>query len=138
MGSITSRLVDASARRPSGWVGRRTYGGQRGARKRHLPDFDRLLEWLGPLEGDRCLEIGPGGGALLARVLEAGATTAAGLDCSGDMLALSMARNSEALAREQLQLKLGDAEQIPWPDQTFNAAYAANVFVFIERPSPSC
>ncbi len=67
-------------------------------------------------------------------MLAAGATSAAGLDHSPDMLALSMERNREAVATEALHLKLGDATRIPWPDRTFTAALAANMFFFVEEP----
>jgi len=93
------------------------------------------MNWLGPLDGDRCLEIGCGGGVLLERVLAAGASSAAGLDHSPDMLASSMARNAEALATDRLALKLGDASAIPWADQSFDAVFTANMFFYIEDPA---
>ena len=71
---------------------------------------------------------------LLQRILAAGGT-AAGLDHSPDMLALCMARNQEAVAGERLQLKLGDAGEIPWPDESFTAAVAAIVFFFLYDPT---
>ena len=124
-------LVDVSARRPSGWIGRRIY---RGGPKAHEASFQAVMDWLGPLQGDRCLEIGCGSGALLQRVLAAGAAGAAGLDHSPDMLALAMERNRQAIADERLHLKLGDAARIPWPDRSFDAALSANMFFFVEEP----
>jgi ubiquinone/menaquinone biosynthesis C-methylase UbiE len=126
---IRDRYLDAVHRRPAGLPGRLQYGGERGAPKDHEADFARVLEWLGPLEGDRCLELGCGGGAMLERVLAAGAASAAALDHSPDMLALAMARNLVPV-----ELKLGDATQIPWPDASFTAAYAVNMFFFLDRP----
>ena len=111
-------LVDVSARRPAGWIGRRIY---RTGPKAHEASFAAVLDWLGPLRGDRCLEVGCGPGVLLERVLAAGAKSAAGLDHSSDMLALAIERNREAIARERLHLKLGDAADIPWPDLAFDA-----------------
>jgi ubiquinone/menaquinone biosynthesis C-methylase UbiE len=81
------------------------------------------------------LEIGCGGGRLLERVLESGASYAAGLDHSPDMLALSMRRNRDALADDALRLKLGDAARIPWPDDSFDVVLTANVFFFFEQPN---
>jgi SAM-dependent methyltransferase len=127
-------LVDAPARRPSGWIGRHRFGGGRGAPRDHEPTFDRVLEWAGPLEGERCLDVGCGGGRLLERVLAAGAARAAGLDHSPDMLALTRRRNHEAVARGVLDLELGDAAALPWPDGTFSVALCANVFFFLDRP----
>lgn len=102
--------------------------------KAHEASFTVLLEWLGPLQGDRCLEIGCGPGVLLDRVLAADAKSAAGLDHSPDMLALSMERNREALASDRLHLKLGDAAHIPWPDHAFDAILSANMFFFVYEP----
>jgi ubiquinone/menaquinone biosynthesis C-methylase UbiE len=89
---------------------------------------------LGSVEGHRCLEIGCGGGGLIERLLSQKAACVAALDHSPDMLALAMAHNQRAVADERLQLKLGDAAEIPWPDQTFDAAVSANMFFFIEEP----
>jgi ubiquinone/menaquinone biosynthesis C-methylase UbiE len=128
---LGDRLVDVSARRPSGWLGRHHYRNP----LKHELSFVRVMEWLGPVKGNQCLEIGCGGGVLLERVLAAGASRAAGLDHSPDMLALSMARNAEALADERLSLKIGDASAIPWADRSFDAALAANMFFFIAQPA---
>lgn len=106
----------------------------RGGPKAHEASFAAVLDRLGPLQGDRCLEVGCGSGVLLERVLSAGAKSAAGLDHSPDMLALTMKRNSEAIARDRLHLKLGDAARIPWPDQAFDAVLSANMFFFVDDP----
>jgi ubiquinone/menaquinone biosynthesis C-methylase UbiE len=128
---LRDRLIDVTARRPTGLVGRRIYRQPAG----HEASFVQVMNWLGPLDGDRCLEIGCGGGVLLERALAAGASSAAGLDHSPDMLALSMARNAEALATDRLALKLGDASAIPWAGQSFDAVYTANMFFYIKDPA---
>jgi ubiquinone/menaquinone biosynthesis C-methylase UbiE len=130
-GSLGQRLVDGLARRPGGVIGRLAY---RDGPNAHEPSFQAILDALGPLNGQRVLEIGCGPGVLLERVLAAGATSAAGLDHSPDMLTLCMARNRDALAQERLQLKLGDAAAIPWPDESFTAAISANMFFFVYDP----
>ena len=71
---------------------------------------------------------------LLERFLARGAASVAGLDHSPDMLELCRRRNAQAVADGRLELKLGDAETIPWPDETFSVAVSANVFFFFERP----
>jgi ubiquinone/menaquinone biosynthesis C-methylase UbiE len=128
---LKDRFVDVTARRPTGFLGRSMYRQPVG----HEPSFVQVMKWLGPLNGDRCLEIGCGGGVLLERVLTAGAGSVAGLDHSPDMLALSMKRNAEALATERLALKLGDASSIPWADQSFDAVFTANMFFYVEDPA---
>jgi len=131
-GRLGQRLVDGLARRPGGMVGRLAY---RDGPKAHEPSFRAILDALGPLEGERILEIGCGPGVLLQRVLAGGATAAGGLDHSPDMLALCMERNADAIAQERLRLKLGDAAMIPWPDESFTAAISANMFFFVYDPS---
>jgi SAM-dependent methyltransferase len=131
---LADRLIDATARRPSGWVARKTYGGPLGAPKGHEAVFDQVLDLAGSLAGARCLEVGCGGGRLLERALAAGAASAAGLDHSPDMLALSRERNHEAVERGALDLKLGDAAQLPWPDGAFTVVLSANTFFFFDRP----
>lgn len=133
---LTDRIVDATARRPSGWMARKTYGGALGAPKGHEVVFDQMLNAVGPLDDKRSLEIGCGGGRLIERVLAAGATSAAGLDHSADMLALSRERNADALRDGKLDLKEGDASQLPWPDGSFDVVLSANTFFFIEHPEP--
>jgi ubiquinone/menaquinone biosynthesis C-methylase UbiE len=125
------RLIDVTARRPAGLPGRLIYRQPAG----HEASFVQVMEALGPLDGDRCLEIGCGGGVLLERVLAAGARSAAGLDHSADMLALSIARNAEALATDRLAVKLGDASAIPWADQSFDAVFTANMFFYVKDPA---
>jgi ubiquinone/menaquinone biosynthesis C-methylase UbiE len=129
---LGQRLVDGLARRPSGVLGRLAY---RDGPRAHEPSFNAILDVLGPLEGERVLEVGCGPGVLLERVLAGGTTSAAGLDHSPDMLALCMARNREAIAEERLQLKLGDAATIPWPTESFTASISANMFFFIYDPA---
>ncbi len=102
--------------------------------KAHEASFAAVLDALGPVQGEHMLEIGCGPGVLLQRMLAAGAT-AAGFDHSPDMLALCMARNQEAVAGERLQLKLGDAAEIPWAQESFTAAVATNMFFFLYDPA---
>jgi SAM-dependent methyltransferase len=108
---MADRLIDATARRPAGWLARKTYGGTLGAPKGHEAIFDQVLDAAGSLEGARCLDVGCGGGRLLERVLSAGTARAAGLDHSPDMLSLSRERNREAVECGVLELELGDATQ---------------------------
>lgn len=129
--SLAQRLVDGLARRPGGIIGRLAY---RDGPKAHEPSFQAILEALGPLNGERVLEIGCGPGVLLSRMLVAGAASAAGLDHSPDMLALCTVRNRQEVAGERLQLKLGDAASIPWPAESFTVAVSANMFFFLYDP----
>jgi len=130
---LADRVVDLSARRPSGWFARKAYGGTLGAPKGHEEVFDRILALLEPTPDERCLEVGCGGGRLLERLLANG-SSASGLDHSPDMLNLSAARNPLALAESRLELKLADASELPWADDTFTSVISANTFFFLEHP----
>jgi hypothetical protein len=46
---LADRLIDATARRPSGWIARKTYGGPLEAPKGHETVFDEVLDTTGPL-----------------------------------------------------------------------------------------
>jgi SAM-dependent methyltransferase len=130
---LAGKLIDLTARRPHGWIARKTYGGVQGAPKGHEAVFDHILDALGALEDERCLEIGCGGGRLLERVLTAGARAAA-VDHSPDMIDLAGQRNRCAVETGALELKLAEAEQLPWPDAAFSVVLSANTFFFIEQP----
>jgi SAM-dependent methyltransferase len=103
------------------------------ARWAHEEVFDCVLAAAGAIAGECRLEVGCGGGRLLERVLAAGASVA-GVDHSPDILVLSSQRNRRAVEAGELELKLGEAEQLPWPDDTFDVLLSANTFFLIERP----
>jgi SAM-dependent methyltransferase len=128
--SLGERFVDVIARRPSGRLGRRTYGD---APKAHEASFRAVMEWLGPITGEECLEIGFGG-VLVERALAAGATRVAGIDHSPDLVKVARQRNEAAVASGQADPRLGDAGSLPWPEHSFDAAFSSNVFFFIEEP----
>ena len=77
-----------------------------------------LLEELGragaPLTGARALEVGCGSGYFLARLLDYGATHAAGIDLLEERIAVARERHP------RLELVVGDATGLPWPDGSFD------------------
>jgi hypothetical protein len=77
-------LTDRRARRPSGAGAREAYRDP----VPHLPNFGAILDWLAPGPEDRMLEVGCGGGVLLADVLRSGCTAGA-IDHSPTMIALA-------------------------------------------------
>jgi SAM-dependent methyltransferase len=124
------RFIDLTARRPTGDVGVKHYRNP----KEHLKDFRLALRTLQLTANDRYLEIGFGGGQLLASALRV-VKSAAGLDHSPDMLALASERNVKAIVSGRLQLVYGDVHKLPWPDRRFTCAAAVNMFFFVERPA---
>lgn len=124
-----SKMWDAMARIPSGRVGRLMYKNPKG----HIPGFRLVLEKLEIGPDDVFCEVGCGGGALLKMALET-ASRAAGVDLSPDMAALAMEQNQEAVESGRLEVLEGDAENLPWDDESFTCLAAANVFFFLPRP----
>jgi iron complex transport system substrate-binding protein len=61
----------------------------------------------------------------------------AGVDSSEAMLAMASRRNRAALAAGRVDLRLGRAEEIPFADASFDAAYAANSVQFWPGPERS-
>jgi SAM-dependent methyltransferase len=88
--------------------------------------------------GDHVLELGFGHGrtlaALAARVPRG---RAVGVDPSDAMLAMAARRLRGAIAAGRVELRLASAEALPFPDASFDAAYAANSVQFWPGPERS-
>jgi SAM-dependent methyltransferase len=123
------RFLDATARKPSGWLGRCLYR----APKSHYKSFRHALDKLRLTPGDVLLDVCCGGGTLLSQALQT-VRQAAGLDYSPDMVALAKENNPLAVAEGRLEVRLGDACALPWNEATFDAVTNANALVFIEDP----
>ena len=88
---------------------------------------EAVAERLAVGPGERVLEIGYGPGRLIRRLLETTpAARVAGVDPSGVML-LQAGKQTRRYARTgRLELRLGVAENIPWPDASFERAVTVN------------
>lgn len=84
-----------------------------------------LAEVSGAGPGSRVLDVGCGGGELLAFFAGLGAQTA-GLDPAPGMVALARARVPGA------DVRLGEAERLPWPDGRFGLVTSVNALQFAE------
>jgi SAM-dependent methyltransferase len=122
-GAFVDWLTDRVARRPTGSRARTVYGAH------DVHDFARhaILSALSLGPGDDLLELGCGGGQLLAQALECGAR-ATGLDHSEEMVKLARERAPDA------EVVLGSAEELPFPDQSFTAIAMSIVFFFFDGP----
>lgn len=116
-------LTDRVARRPSGSRAREVYGAE------DVHDFARraILDALELNPADHLLELGCGGGLLLRDALRTGAR-ATGLDHSQDMVDLARVRAPGA------RVVLGEADRLPFADDTFTAVAMAVVFFFLDDP----
>lgn len=132
MGKAFNTFVDKTARRPAGRLGKMMYRNPRG----HYQSFHLTLEKLQLNSEDVFLEIGCGGGVLLEMALKT-VKQAKAIDHSPDMVRLAGERNRAALDWGRLEIVQGNAEALPWEDNTFTCAAAANMFFFLENPLPA-
>ncbi len=130
MSTIIDRLVDVTARRPSGILGRRLYRNPRA----HFDSFDATLAALALTPSDRLLEVACGGGTFLERALASGCTAKA-IDYSPDMVALTRERNAAARHGGRLEVLQASAEQLPFADESFTCAAMTNAFFFLADPA---
>jgi SAM-dependent methyltransferase len=116
-------LTDRVARRPAGRRAREVYGA------RDVHDFARraILAALALGPADRLLEIGCGGGLLLCDALTTGATVV-GLDHSTEMVDLAREHAPGA------DVRLGNAERLPFEDASFTAVAMSIVLLFLRDP----
>ena len=123
------RVLDVTARKPSGWLGRLMYGRLSGD-----DEFGRkALQALELQSDDVHLEVGTGGGGLLARALQSVAS-ASGLDHSPDMVAQAQANNAQAVDAGRATIVQGDAQSLPWGGDTFTSGVCVATFLFFEEP----
>jgi ubiquinone/menaquinone biosynthesis C-methylase UbiE len=126
---MLDKFVDMTARRPSGWLGKMMFRNPKG----HYKAFRLTLEKLQLKPDDIFLEIGCGGGVLLNMALES-VTQAKAIDHSSDMVQIARDRNQEAISEGRVEIIHGDAESLPWGDNSFTCATANQMFFFIEEP----
>ena len=94
--------------------------GQHGAFVHELAEG--VLEWLAPQPGERILDLGCGDGQLTQRIAATGASVI-GVDASPDMVAAARARGVKA--------DQGSAEELPYPDRTFEALFSNAVLHWV-------
>lgn len=79
---------------------------------------------------DRILDVGCGTGELLSRLAaKHPGVTLAGLDPVPEMLAMAKAKLSD-----QIDLRVGWANALPWPDASFDVVVSCNMFHYITHP----
>lgn len=100
--------------------------------------YARAVEALAPRPGSRILEIGFGTGRLAELVARAAPdVSVAGVDPTPDMVRRARGRRSARVLGERMDFRQGSADDIPWPDRSFDAAVAAHSFQFWPDPEAS-
>jgi len=94
------------------------------------------LSLLAAQEGDHLLEIGPGTGWALSQIADQVGPSglAVGLDLSPGMLAAAGRRLRKKGLEDQMQLHLGDVSHLPFPDESFDGAFASFVLELLDTP----
>jgi SAM-dependent methyltransferase len=87
------------------------------------PTYEAALDRVGLIPGQRVLDIGCGVGAFLRMVAERGGEPS-GLDASESLVAFASTRLPHA------DLRVGEMEDLPWPDDTFDLVTGFNSFFF--------
>ena len=126
---MLDKFVDRTARKPSGSFARRMYSNPRG----HYKSFRWTLDKLQLNPDDIFLEIGCGGGVLLNMALET-VKHAKAIDHSSDMVQIAREKNHEAVSEGRVEIVQGNAESLPWDDNSFTCATANQMFFFIDKP----
>lgn len=94
------------------------------------------LEALPVAGGDRVLEVGFGGGALIDMILKHEPQHVAGTELSDLALARAESRFNDPIASGKLVLERADAARIPFADGAFTNIYCSNVIYFLaDRPA---
>lgn len=95
--------------------------------------------WVLPLldihQNDRVLEVGFGSGIDIKRVSEMAIDGfVAGVDHSPVMVEQARRRNAAAIRRGRVEVSLGSASQLPYPDESFDKVFSINVAQFWSGP----
>lgn len=94
------------------------------------------LERLGVASGEAVLEVGFGTGHSLERIAKAVGEKGRvrGVDLSAGMLAVSRKRLDRAGLSGRVELHCGDAAQLPYPDEEFDAVFMSFTLELFDTP----
>jgi arsenite methyltransferase len=131
---IPRKFMAAQLRKPSGLFGRLVVAP---ALNRHNAAINAAtLTALSLSPADRVLEVGFGGGALLAQVLPlVPAGRVWGADFSVEMVERGRKRFAAGLASGRLQLETARVEAMPFPSSSVGKACSVNTLYFWEDPA---
>ena len=125
-------FIARQAERPTGLLGR-ALAAIMAVETRSIND--EVLRHLAIAPGERILEIGFGHGRTLERAAKATAEARfAGIDHAEDMVAAVARRAHRLVEAGRLEVRAGDSSALPWPDATFDGAYAVHTIYFWEDP----
>jgi arsenite methyltransferase len=94
-----------------------------------------VLQQLAVQPGERVLEVGFGGGDLLASLLQVAPQEIVGADISDDMVTLARRRFRRELGQGRLRLLTASAEALPRREGGFDKVCSVNTVYFWKRPA---
>ncbi|MGI5129030.1 class I SAM-dependent methyltransferase [Pseudonocardia sp. CA-107938] len=119
----TGHVPNRIAGRPEGWLG--ALGGRLLALNR--AQQDEVLALLGPLDGARVVEIGPGPGILLGMLAACrDVEHVVGVEPSRSMRRLATRRLAEAIAAGRVEVRAGAADATGLPDDAVDVVVTVN------------
>lgn len=102
----------------------------------NAPLFDLTLEIMKPVDHESILEIGFGSGSFMPKLLAAAdRLKISGVDYSPEMVEKATAGNREAVESGILDLKQGNSNELPFPDNSFDKVFCNMVIYFWDRPT---
>ncbi len=101
----------------------------------NAPLFDLTLESMQLEKDASILEIGFGSGKFFDKLFDENEQLSVyGLDYSREMVASARKHNESAVETNKLTLKLGNSDEIPFPDEFFDKVYCNMVVYFWDQP----
>jgi SAM-dependent methyltransferase len=98
--------------------------------------YRQACELAAPVRGESVLEIGFGTGRLVEMLLErVDPGLVAGVDPTPTMVEVALARRGVRHAGARADLRVGEASRLPWPDASFDVAFALHCFQFWPDPA---
>jgi demethylmenaquinone methyltransferase / 2-methoxy-6-polyprenyl-1,4-benzoquinol methylase len=93
-----------------------------------------LVSAAAPAPGERILDVATGTGMVAAELLARADCTVVGLDQSAEMLGAARARFATPAARSRVELIEGQAESLPFADESFDALTFTYLLRYVEDP----
>jgi demethylmenaquinone methyltransferase/2-methoxy-6-polyprenyl-1,4-benzoquinol methylase len=94
-----------------------------------------LVGEIAPQDGQRILDVATGTGMVAAELLRRAHCSVVGLDQSEAMLARARARFASGGSSSQVELVVGEAEQLPFADASFDALSFTYLLRYVEDPA---
>lgn len=132
LGKRWEQFIDRQYRRPTGMVGQ--FIGSRMVRQ-HEPENKWSVGLLDVQPTDRVLEVGFGPGLAIEQIAtQASRGLVAGVDFSPAMLSLARRRNARAIKAQRVDLRYGEATELPFAGASFDKALSIHTLYFWSGP----